>query len=185
MTTALLVIDLQKDILKGLGTPQRQPLLDAAVDAVVARMATLQQRARVQKAPVVVVQHDGSPAHRLGKGKPGWELRSEIAPIGDDVLVHKLASDSFFGTELDAVLKAKGVTHIVLGGCMSQYCVDTTARRAVTLGYDVTLVSDGHATADEGDLSAEQIAAHHNLLLDGFGAGGKVIAVKKAEEVGF
>jgi len=185
MTTALVIIDLQKDILAGLGSPQRQALFDAAVDAVVARMASLQQQARTGNVPVIVVQHDGRPDHRLGLGKPGWALRPEIAPRGDDVLIHKQASDAFFQTELDAVLKAKGVTHLVLGGCMSQYCVDTTARRAVTLGYDVTLVADGHTTADEGALSAEQIAAHHNLLLDGFGAGGRVISVRKAAEAGF
>ncbi|MFN3461030.1 MAG: cysteine hydrolase family protein [Oceanibaculum sp.] len=185
MTTALVIIDLQNDILKGLGSPERQPLLDRAVDAVVARMAALQRSAREKNLPVIVVQHDGSPEHRLGRGKPGWELRPEIAPQENDVLIHKQASDSFFETGLDAVLKAKGVTRIVLGGCMSQYCVDTTARRAVTLGYDVTLVADGHATADEGALSAEQISAHHNLLLDGFGAGGRTISVMKADEVGF
>lgn len=185
MKSALLVIDLQKDILAGLGSPARQPLLDRAVDGVVARMAALQKAARGQGVPVIVVQHDGRPDHRLGQGKPGWALRPEIAPLGGDILMHKRASDSFFETELDATLKAKGVTHIVLGGCMSQYCVDTTARRAVTLGYDVTLVADGHATADEGALSSDQIAAHHNLLLDGFGAGGRTIRVRAAAEVTF
>lgn len=185
MTTALVIIDLQKDILKGLGSPQRQPVLDSAVDAVVARMASLQRLARETNVPVVVVQHDGRPDHRLGRGKPGWELRPEIAPLGNDTLIHKQTSDSFFETGLDAALKAKGVSRIVLGGCMSQYCIDTTARRAVTLGYDVTLVADGHATADAGALSAEQISAHHNLLLDGFGAGGRTISVMKADKIGF
>lgn len=185
MTTALVIIDLQKDILQGLGSAERQPVLDRMVDAVAARMGKLQQAAHAAKVPVVVVQHDGAPTHRLGKGKPGWELRPEIAPGDGDALVHKQASDSFFETDLDAVLKAKGVTHIVLGGCMSQYCVDTTARRAVTLGYDVTLVEDGHTTADAGALTAEAISAHHNLLLDGFGAGGKAIAVKRSDQITF
>lgn len=54
---------------------------------------------------------------------------------------------------------------------MTQFCVDTTVRRAVSLGYDVDLVSDGHMTADFGGLSFEQIIAHHNALLDGFDAG--------------
>jgi nicotinamidase-related amidase len=68
---------------------------------------------------------------------------------------------------------------------MTEYCVDTTCRRAPTLGYDVTLVSDGHLTADSGQLKAAQIIAHHNALLDGFSAGGHAITVKAADDVAF
>ena len=68
---------------------------------------------------------------------------------------------------------------------MTEYCVDTTARRAVSMGYDVTLVSDAHTTIDNKLLTAAQIIAHHNALLDGFDAGPHAVTVKPADEVTF
>lgn len=185
MTTALLIIDVQKAILAGDRPAERQAVLDRALDGVVARLADLQLKARAAKVPVVVVQHDDQGDHRLARGAPGWELRPEIAPLAGEALVHKTACDSFFETTLEAELRKRGIDHLVIGGCMTQYCVDTTARRAVTMGYDVTLIADGHATADAGDFTYDQIIAHHNRLLDGFDAGTHAIAVKKANEVRF
>jgi len=65
---------------------------------------------------------------------------------------------------------------------MTQYCIDTTCRRAVSLGYDVTLAADAHTTADMPKLNVEQIVEHHNALLDGFDAGAAVIKVKLSNE---
>ncbi len=70
-------------------------------------------------------------------------------------------------------------------GAQSNYCVDTTSRRAVSVGYDVTLVSDAHTTEDSDVLTAEQIIAHHNSTLDHFWAGEHVIRVKPADEIAF
>ncbi len=93
--------------------------------------------------------------------------------------------DSFFETDLQARLKENGITRLVVGGCMTQFCVDTTARRAVSLGYDVTLMSDGHMTADMGELRFEQIIAHHNAVLDEFDAGNHEIRLAQAAAVNF
>lgn len=185
MTTALLIIDVQKAILAGAGTPARQPVLDKALDETVARLQALQGRAREAGVPVIVVQHNDAGDHRLAKGQPGWELRPEIAPLPGEVLVHKTACDSFFETDLQARLRERGITHLVIGGCMTQYCVDTTTRRAISLGYDVTLLGDGHMTGDRGALTYDQIIAHHNMLLDGFDAGKHAVTVKKSAEVAF
>lgn len=185
MTSALLIIDVQKAILNPAETRARQVAQDAALDAVAARLGRLQQAARAAGAPVVIVQHSGKKDHRLGRGMPGWGLRDEIAPKAGEPVVHKTACDSFHDTDLDAVLKARGVTHLVIGGCMTQYCVDTTARRAVSMGYDVTLVGDGHATGDSGALTFEQIVAHHNGVLDYFDAGARMIRVTPADSISF
>lgn len=185
MTTALLIIDVQNAILAGAGTAARQPVLDKALDEAVARLQAVQQRARKAGTPVVVVQHNDQGDHRLAKGQPGWELRPEIAPLPGETLVHKTACDSFYETDLQAKLQEKGITHLVVGGCMTQYCVDTSVRRAISLGYDVTLISDGHMTGDRGALTYDQIIAHHNTLLDGFDAGTHAVTLKKAAEVSF
>src|SRR5581483_3373536 len=58
---------------------------------------------------------------------------------------------------------------------LGEYCVDTTCRRATSLGYDVTLVGDAHLTRDNGVLTAANIIAHHKFVLDDFGAGDHVI----------
>jgi nicotinamidase-related amidase len=66
---------------------------------------------------------------------------------------------------------------------MTEYCIDTTCRRAVTAGYNVTLVSDGHLTRDSSVLLATAIVAHHNLTLDGFAAGSHAIQVMPTKSI--
>jgi nicotinamidase-related amidase len=50
----------------------------------------------------------------------------------------------------------------------TEYCVDTTCRRAYSLGYDIVLVEDGHSTWDTEHLAASQVIAHHNATLGGW-----------------
>jgi nicotinamidase-related amidase len=185
MPSALLIIDVQKAILRGKGTAARQPAIDAALDRMVNRLAELQRKARAHNVPVILVQHDGDTDHRLATGTEGWQIRGELKPAAGDLVVHKTASDSFFETDLKERLKERGIGHLIVGGCMTQFCVDTTCRRAVSLGYDVTLLADGHMTADMGDLTFDQIIDHHNAVLDGFDAGAHAIHVAAANEIQF
>ncbi len=183
MTTALLIIDVQNAILSGKGTPERQPILDAALDSTVSRLQSLRADAHSAGIPVVLVQHDGEPGHRLAMNTDGWAIRPELSPVDGDTIVHKRSSDSFFETDLADRLAERGVTHLVVGGCMTQFCVDTTVRRAVSLGYDVTLIADGHTTGDSGTLDFADIVAHHNETLDGFDAGNASIVVRPAADI--
>lgn len=185
MTKALLIIDVQNAIVAGKGTPERQPAIDAALDETVARLAALKERARQAGIAVVLVQHDGDPGHRLAVGTQGWDIRAELAPRRGDTVVHKKSADSFFETDLAERLAERSVTHLVVGGCMSQFCVDTTVRRAVSLGYDVTLIADGHTTADSSSLTVAEIVAHHNETLDEFDAGSALAIVRPAAEIQF
>lgn len=185
MSAALLLIDVQNAILKGLATADRQPVVEAALDRLSARLANLKQQAHEAGIPVILVQHDGNEGHRLAEGSEGWQLRPEIDAAPGDIVVHKRACDSFFETDLEARLTERGITRLVAGGCMTQFCVDTTVRRAVSLGYDVTLIADGHMTSDMGRLSFEDIIAHHNMLLDDFDAGVHAVTVRPAAEISF
>ncbi|QKK23584.1 cysteine hydrolase family protein [Rhizobium hidalgonense] len=185
MTKALLIIDVQNAILSGKAGPERQPHIDAALDETVARLASLQEKARQATAPVVLVQHDGGSGHRLAVGTEGWALRQEIAPKPGEVVVRKKSADSFFETDLAERLNERSVTHLVIGGCMSQFCVDTTVRRAVSLGYDVTLIADGHTTGDTATLTFSEIIAHHNETLDGFDAGKATVDIRPAAGITF
>lgn len=182
--TALIIIDLQKGIIHGLGGA-RQAEHDAALDALAVRTGELLRRARAAGAPVIFVQHSGPAGHRLEPGTKLWELRDEIAPLAGEPVVHKHFSDSFFETTLEAELRARKVQRLAVAGCMTQYCIDTNVRRAVSVGFDVSLASDGHTTADFGTLRFEQIIAHHNRLLDGFDAGEHSVTVLPMTEIRF
>lgn len=185
MTTALLIIDLQRAILTGLAHADRQSSIDARLDAVAARLGRMKHAAEASGIPVILVQHDGNAGHRLAVGTTGWLFRDEIAPRDDTVIVHKRSCDSFHDTDLSERLAELGVDRLIIGGCMTQFCIDTTTRRAVSLGFDVLLLSDGHTTADFGPLTAEQIVDHHNRLLSGFDAGSRTVRVVPSDTVRF
>ena len=175
-STALLVIDVQS----GLFSPA-SPLHDGP--GVVAR--ALAERAHAAAAPVVYIQdNDVGPID-----SPAWQLHPGLAPRPDDLFLRKPHSDSFYRTELQLLLRERGITQLVVAGCKTDACVDATSRRALSLGYDVTLVSDGHTTSDNAFMTADQSIAYYNWILeglgleDGFGAGEHSISVCAAADV--
>jgi nicotinamidase-related amidase len=180
--TALLVVDVQRGILD-IPDLARRERINQALDQTVGRIRELIKRARAASVPVIYVQHDGSPGHRLEPKTMGWEIRSEIAPQSGELVVHKRACDAFFETPLAAELATAGIRQLVVCGCMTQFCIDTTVRRAVSLGHDVILASDGHMTADTPTIPFEQIIEHHNALLDGFDAGKHEVRVSPSSEI--
>jgi hypothetical protein len=103
-------------------------------------------------------------------GSEAWEVHPKVAPRPGDLLVRKTACDAFHETALSAELAARGARHLVIAGCKTEACIETTCRRAVTLGYAVTLVADGHSTTDVAAMPAPRIIAYHNQILNGFGA---------------
>jgi len=173
-TTALLVIDAQVG------------LLDRAYrrDEVVARLAALIAKARATGAPVIYVQHDSDEAGDLLEvGSPGWGIHPALAPRDTEPVVHKRSSDSFYRTVLRQELDARRVTRLIIGGMKTEMCVDTTSRRAVSLGYDVTLVADAHTTTNTGTLPASQMIAYHNEILDDFGNDDHVVTTAEARAI--
>jgi nicotinamidase-related amidase len=106
----------------------------------------LQRRARAADAPVVFLRHDGGPRSATPRDTPAWAINARVAPTDAELVIEKRSCDGFQGTDLDATLRALGVRHLVVTGIVSELCVDSTCRRAITLGYDVTLVADGHST---------------------------------------
>ncbi len=178
MKSALLVIDVQVGIARGKG-------VNVGWSAILGNIVALIERARVNGMPVIFVQHDGEPGHRLEPQTDGWGLCPELGVLPGDTIVRKSASDSFFGTTLEAILVERGIRHLIVAGCMTEYCVDTTVRRAVSLGFDVTLAGDAHGTWNSPTLNAEQIIEHHNGLLDEFSAGHAVVKVRPSSAVAF
>lgn len=140
---AVIVIDVQNAVLDFPG--MKRPIQTrAALDGLVTRIATLIERARSCNVPVLSVQHDGRPGHRLERASLGWQIRPQLTPLQSEPVIHKAACDAFFGTTLLSELKARNNGRLIVAGCMTQYCIDTSVPRAVSLGYDVALVEDGH-----------------------------------------
>jgi nicotinamidase-related amidase len=157
--TAVLVIDVQVDLIQG-----KQPVHNGS--AVVARIRTLTERARQAGVPIIYLL-DKDVAE---PDSPGWQLDPGLHAREADLRVRKDYSDSFYHTDLHDQLQALGVGRVVVCGCTTDACVDMTARRAVSLGYDVVLATDAHTTTDNPYLTARQSIAYYNQVLDGFGA---------------
>lgn len=155
---ALIVIDVQHALFNANPAP-------ASSTAVVERINALTQRARQQGAPVVFVQHEATAGDFFRHGSPEWALDARLITTDKDRLVAKTTPDSFLDTELQSVLSNADISHVVVCGYATEFCIDTTVRRAAGLGYDVTLVSDAHTTQDKPHAPATQIIAHHNATL--------------------
>jgi nicotinamidase-related amidase len=151
---AILVIDMQKGLVLG---AYRQDELVATLNGLIAR-------GRAAEVPVVFVQHNHATFEPMRRGSRGWEIYSELDRCAEDPVVEKEACDAFYETDLDATLKNLGVEELLVTGLQTEYCVDSACRAALSHGYDVVLVEDGHSTGDS-DMPAAEIVRHHNALL--------------------
>lgn len=154
MHSAVLVIDIQR----GLFDPVPRPY---EANEIIERINRLTGRARRAGIPVIFVQHEQT-AGILAYGSDGWQLAAGLAVGEQDAKVRKTTPDSFLRTDLQAKLTEKGVENLVICGYASEFCVDTTVRRAAALGFTVQLVADGHTTHDREHAPARAIRAHHN-----------------------
>ena len=176
-SSALLIIDVQIGLVE---------LMSAEVQGrALPKIKALLTEARASGIPVIYIQHDGAEGHPLETRTEGWELYPSVKPADGECVIRKRESDSFFGTTLQQELEKRGIAHLIVAGAMTEYCVDTTCRRATSLGYDVTLAGDAHLTRNNEVLTAANIIAHHNLVLNDFGAGEHVVRIKPTDEIVF
>ena len=172
VNNALLVIDMQ------LGNFEPNPLHMA--NELLRRTKSLIQKARASHVPIIYIQNNGRKGDPDEYSSDGWKIHPSIVPIKGEVVVQKKTPDAFHETNLNEELKSRHITHLIILGLQTEYCVDTTCRRAFSLGYNVTLVKDAHSTWDTPILSAEQIIEHHNSVLSGF-----FVTLKNEKEILF
>lgn len=157
MATALLVIDVQQGLCEGPGAAFES-------DAVIARINAVSGRARAAGIPVVFIQHESGPGY-LEHGSRAWQLADGLHAEPGDLRIRKTTPDSFLRTTLQETLESLSVRDLIICGMHSEFCVDTTTRRALALGYPVRLMEDGHTTAGNASLAPQQVIAHHNTTL--------------------
>jgi nicotinamidase-related amidase len=104
-------------------------------------------------------QLGGSKVQVFAKGSWGAEWYPDFAPqLGDTIVKEHWGGSGFANTDLDFLLKQKGITHVILIGLIANTCIETTARFAAELGYHVTLVRDATAA-----FSNEAMHAAHEI----------------------
>jgi len=146
-TPALVVIDLQKGIV---AAPTAHPIAE-----VLGRTAELGRAFRQRKVPVVPVHVTWRPSGRTDAGPPkmslppDWaEFVPELEQSADEFVVEKQCPGAFLGSNLDQYLRGRSVTRIVLCGVSTSVGVESTARSAFDLGYNVVLPVDAVTDRD-------------------------------------
>jgi nicotinamidase-related amidase len=139
--TALVVVDLQQGVV---ALPTVHPIAEVVKNAV-----ALADAFRRHRLPVVLVNVVAGAPGRTEQAVPGgprpdgWsELIPELRPQPEDLTVTKRTWGAFSHTALDETLKGRGVTQLVIVGVATSIGVESTARQAYELGYNVTLATD-------------------------------------------
>jgi streptothricin hydrolase len=127
-----LVIDIQRNMFEG------DPAIWDGVE-LLARLSELVARARAAGVPVIFVRNCGGPGDPDEPGTVGWELSPALPRLEGKPIVDKRSPDAFVDTGLDGLLRARGVSRVIVCGVQSEFCIQATCRGAVERGYEVPL----------------------------------------------
>ncbi len=139
---ALIIIDVQQ----GMDDPSRPPRNNPAAEE---QMARLLAAWRTTNRPRYHVRHDAlEPDSPFAPGQPGHPIKAIVAPLPGEPVVVKRVNSAFIGTDLEAQLRAAGITTLVIVGLVANYCVESTARMAGNLGFKTYIPADATAAYD-------------------------------------
>jgi len=149
----LIVMDMQRALFT---VPRYQK--DGVVDNI-RRLIAVQRK---NGGMVIHVRHNGLVEDGMAPGMEGWEFLAEIDMHPDDPVIEKETCDAFYGTDLERSLRDAGADKIIITGCCTDFCVDTTVRAAVSRNFKVIVPADAHTTADRPHLESKLVVTHHN-----------------------
>ncbi len=174
---ALVVVDVQVGVVN--------EAWDAA--RIIGNIVHAVERARAEKIPVLWVQHNDE---ELPTDSPQWQWVPELVPAAGEPRIHKQFNSSFEQTNLAEELAAREVSHIVLAGAATNWCIRATAYGALERGYDLTLISDGHTTGtielESGvTIEAADIVKELNIAMQWVSYPGRTNSTARAEQINF
>lgn len=144
MKTALLLVDIQREYFAGGALP-----LEGVAEAA-AQAKKLLAHARYNHVPAVFVQHLSlsNQATSFVPGSAGVSLYTSIKPFPGEAVIRKHYPNAFRETNLLELLRADGVSRLIICGMMTHMCIDTTTRAACDNGFDCIVAADACATRD-------------------------------------
>ncbi len=173
MKTALLIIDVQQGLCEG-----EHSAFESA--DVISRINRISAKARAAGVPVIFIQHESEGGY-LEFGTHAWQLAQGLRTEPSDLRIRKNTPDSFLRTDLQATLQAGAITDLIICGMHTEFCVDTTTRKALALGYPVILIEDAHTTEGNGYLTPRQVIQHHNATLSNISSFGTRVRLVSSE----
>jgi nicotinamidase-related amidase len=173
MKTALLIIDVQQGLCEG-----EHSAFESA--DVIGRINRVSAKARAAGIPVIFIQHESEGGY-LEFGTHTWQLAQGLHTESSDLRIRKTTPDSFLRTDLQATLQGGAITDLIICGMHTEFCVDTTTRKALALGYPVILIEDAHTTEGNGYLTPRQVIQHHNATLANISSFGPRVRLVSSE----
>lgn len=174
---ALLVVDAQVGVMRTTWDAPR----------IIRNICTAVEKARRQGVPVIWVQHSDD---ELVEGSPDWGLVPELTPAEGEIRIQKQYNSSFEQTALEETLARLGVTHVILAGASTNWCIRATAHGALDRGYDLTLIKDAHTTEtieleDGAKIEAADLIVELNIAMKWLDYPGCTNDTALAEELDF
>lgn len=173
---ALLIIDMQK----GSFTP-KTPRYDT--NGIIERINKIASFFRANNLPIIFIQHDGTGTGEFEKGSNAWENLDALEVKSNDILIDKYANDVFYRSKLQSKLTELNINELVITGCATDFCVESTIQSALTKDYNITVIEDGHTTGERPNLKAKEVINHYNWVWQNMIPTKGKIQVKKTEEL--
>ena len=175
--TILLIVDVQVGVMRDAWDAPR----------IIENIRRAIEKARAQGVPVIWAQHTDK---ELVDGSPPWQLVPELVSAEGEVQIKKEYNSSFEETSLEETLARLGVTHILLAGASTNWCIRATAYGALERGYDLTLIKDAHTThtmefRDGAKIEAETIIRELNNVMIWLEYPGRTNSAASVDEINF
>src|SRR6201999_1612271 len=187
--TALLLIDMQRDFFEPDGLFESLGIDLTMYDETLPRLAALLGAARRPRVLVVHVanpalptrtshspaqirfnlrmhesaRRGGPPLRYTVPGTPGHDFVDEFTPLPGEIVVRKYRSSAFWGTNMELLLRSNGIRTVVVGGCTTEGCVESTARDAMFCDHYVVIADDCVGSDDEKQHDASMLLMSHRF----------------------